>query len=106
MGVPPGPSQCWADRKEFARGEAPFRSAGPISHLVTRAQTYLDRPLIDKTGLTGNYEWATRFRSSTSEGDAPLFADALNRDLGLRIEGATGPYEVIVVEGVEMPTPN
>ena len=104
--VPKGSSQCWADESEYVRGARPFRSAGPISHLVDRMQDQFDRPLIDGTGLTGNFEWSTRFRSPSSDAGAPLFMDAIQQDFGLRVEGRTGPYEVFVIDSVDMPTPN
>ena len=77
-----------------------------MSHLVDRMQDYFDRPLIDGTGLTGNFEWSTRFRSTTSDAGAPLFMDAIQQDFGLRVEPRTGPFEVFVIESVEMPTAN
>ena len=73
---------------------------------MDRMQDHFDRPLIDGTGLTGNFEWSTRFRSATSDADAPLFIDAIQRDFGLRVDSRTGPYEVFVIDSVEMPTPN
>jgi uncharacterized protein (TIGR03435 family) len=104
--IPRG-APCWADRKEFtADGARPFRSAGSIAHFVERAQQELDRPLIDGTGLTGRFEWSTRYRAPSSEAGVPLFFDAVLQDFGLRFERRTEPYEVYVIESVAMPTPN
>ena len=69
-------------------------------------QNQLDRPLVDRTGLTGNFEWDTRFRRSPTEGDAPVFIDAVRQDLGLRITPTTGPFDVLVIDSVEMPSAN
>lgn len=80
--------------------------AGPISGLIRFAQPMLDRPLIDETGLRGNFEWSISFRDDLSSIDRLTIFDAFRRDLGLRIEPRTGPYELLVIESVEMPTPN
>jgi uncharacterized protein (TIGR03435 family) len=79
--------------------------AGPIDSLVRRAQVFLDRPLIDATGLEGNYQWSTAF-ATRADADGPSMFVAFERDLGLRIEAKHGPYEVFVVESVALPTPN
>lgn len=80
--------------------------AGPLSQLILFAQPFLDRPLIDQTGLHGSFEWTLEFRDDLSTLDRLTVFDAFRRDLGLRIEPRVGPYEVLVIESVEMPTPN
>jgi uncharacterized protein (TIGR03435 family) len=75
----------------------------------------LDRPVIDRTGLTGDFairlEWA-RERDRTAAGDAPLdqsrpsiFA-ALQEQLGLKLESLKAPVDVLVIDGVEHPSAN
>ena len=66
----------------------------------------LDRPVVDESGLTGNYEWSVSYRGARQEIDAPLFEDAVRQNLGLRIVPKTGPYEVLVIDSVERPTPD
>jgi len=69
-----------------------------------------DRPVVDKTGLTGRYdititatpEW--RMRDSTQPGDISL-RDAI-RQLGLRLEARKEPIEMLVVDHVEKPDAN
>jgi uncharacterized protein (TIGR03435 family) len=84
------------------------RSAGPIASLVTRgAQPYVDRPVIDATGLTGNYEWHVSFTMTPSpESEASSIFTAFQEQLGLKLEPRSGPYEVRVIDFVEPPTPN
>ena len=97
---------CNVLRTEATRSSYAFRGAGPMSSLVRRIQEKLDRPVIDQTGLTGNFEWATKYRLSPTEGEAPIFVDAIRQDLGLRVTSIKGPFEVLVIDSVEMPTPN
>ena len=85
------------------------RSSGPISHLASSLQVALDRPLIDETRLFGNFTWDLFFEGRVNSfdgvGSTPLFT-AVREQLGLKIEARTAPYEVIVVDSVEMPTEN
>lgn len=100
------PTPCSVARSELAGGIRIFRGAGPMSAMVRQMHSRLDRPVVDETGLTGNFEWSIRFRGARQEIDAPLFEDAVRQNLGLRIVPKTGPYEVHVIDSVEMPTPN
>lgn len=100
------PTPCSVARRELAGGIRIFRGAGPMSAMVRQMHGPLDRPVVDETGLTGNYEWSITYRGPRQEIDAPLFEDAVRQNLGLRIVPKTGPYEVHVIDSVEMPTPN
>jgi uncharacterized protein (TIGR03435 family) len=69
-----------------------------------------DRPILDKTGLTGRYDitmFATpdfKLRNSSEPGDISLL-DAV-RELGLKMESKKDKIEVIVVDHVEKPSQN
>ena len=99
-------TSCNVLRSEATRSSYPFRGAGPMSSLIRQIQGKLDRPLVDHTGLIGNFEWATRYRLSPTEGEAPLLVDAVYKDLGLRIAPISGPFDVLVIDSVEMPSEN
>ena len=71
----------------------------------------LGRPLIDSTGLNGKVdvfiEWAPPEPPNvTVPQDAPGLAEALNQQLGLKLESTKAPLESIVIDHVEEPTPN
>jgi uncharacterized protein (TIGR03435 family) len=79
-----------------------------LTPLVNTLQA--DRPILNKTGLTGHYDitmFATpdfKLRNSSEPGDiSPL--DAV-RNLGLRMEPKKDDIEVIVVDHVEKPSEN
>ena len=97
---------CMVARSELVGGIRIFRGAGPMSALVRQMHGQLDRPVVDESGLTGNYEWSVSYRGARQEIDAPLFEDAVRQNLGLRIVPKTGPYEVLVIDSVERPTPD
>lgn len=96
----------YSERSRFGRQA---RSAGTIAHLVTRLQEFADLPLIDSTGLTGNYAWDFAMPvipPSSGAEKVSAFRDALKDDLGLTLTRTKGPWEVIVIDDVRMPTPN
>ena len=100
------PTACSVARSELAGGIRIFRGAGTMSAMVRQMHGQLDRPVVDETGLTGKYEWSIKYRGARQEIDAPLFEDAVRQNLGLRIVSKTGSYEVLVIDSVDMPTPN
>ncbi len=89
------------------------RSMAELSkHLTGR----VNRTVVDRTGLTGSYDFVLRF---TPEGMTPrtdgaagpsldgtsLFT-ALQEQLGLKLEPQRGPVEFIVIDRIERPSPN
>ncbi len=72
----------------------------------------LDHPVVDKTGLTGRYDFTLDFApdpapsAESTDDPRPLFRDALAQQMGLKLELQDGSYEVWVVDHVEHPTEN
>ncbi len=77
----------------------------------------LDRPVIDKTGLSGNFDfdlsWApdeTQFggRGATmpADPDSPDLFTAMREQLGLDLRSMKGPVDVLVVDHAEKPDAN
>ena len=95
----------------------PGRNAtmGDFVSLLQRA--ILDRPVVDKTGLSGRYdfdlEWEpdeTQFGGGVAPASAaatspPLF-EAIQQELGLRLEATKGPVDALVVDTAERPAAN
>jgi uncharacterized protein (TIGR03435 family) len=73
--------------------------------------SYLDRPVVDQTGLAGRYDFQVRFTVDESrapaDGSAPpgLFT-AIQEQLGLKVEPGKAMVEVVVVDAVERASAN
>ena len=75
--------------------------------LAWRLSGYLDKPVIDRTGLAGSFDFD--HVESSGDGQQPdLVSTILSavQQLGLKLEPSRGPVETIVVERLEKPSPN
>ncbi len=69
------------------------------------------RYVIDKTGLTGHYDFELRWTPDDTPADSPLAGGpsiftAVQEQLGLKLEPSTAPVDVLVIDSVQKPTPN
>ena len=82
-----------------------LRNAGPASDIRRQIQGFIDRPLLDQTGLGGDFEWTLLF-SMTPDATHPSIFAAVEEQLGLKLESRTAPYEVMVIDSIDWPTPD
>jgi uncharacterized protein (TIGR03435 family) len=75
--------------------------------LIRSFRPYSERPIVDKTGLSGQYdatlEYDPRPAAGThGEADAsPMLSVAIEQQLGLKFVDKKLPFEVIVIDHVE-----
>jgi len=62
------------------------------------------RPIVNKTGLPGRFNFTLKFSGSVD--DAPALPTALQEQLGLRLVPENGPAEVVVIDHIERPSGN
>src|ERR1019366_4371214 len=75
--------------------------------------TETGRPVLDKTGLTGSYEFKLEWaRDTTAEASAPpteagpsIFT-AVQEQLGLKLESQRSPIDLIVIDHASKPGEN
>jgi bla regulator protein blaR1 len=94
-----------------------------IPQLASALSFFVGRPVIDKTGLTGQYnfklKWTPDFPQAgpgplppgvppppPPDPNAPSLFTALSEQLGLRLESQKGPVEMLVIDRAEKPTEN
>jgi uncharacterized protein (TIGR03435 family) len=66
-----------------------------------------NRTVIDKTGLSGEYDFALEWAPDEAVGsDMPSLFTALRQRLGLRLESQRGPVEFIVIDRINKPSAN
>ena len=75
----------------------------------------LDRPVVDRTGLTGTYNFQLAFTredpqtigmSPLPDNAAPSLFTALQQQLGLKLESTKTPVDVLVIDHAERPSAN
>jgi uncharacterized protein (TIGR03435 family) len=83
-----------------------------ISLLVSQISNHngVDRIVVDRTGLTGNYDykltWGAGLAAAPNDSDAVTIFTALQEQLGLRLEPQSAPIELLVVDHIERPSDN
>lgn len=94
--------------------------AQPASALANFFSQQLGRSVIDKTGLTGKYDFRLTWTPGPGEDNpdippdalppadlnGPSLFTALQEQLGLRLESSKGPVDVLVIDHAEKPDAN
>jgi uncharacterized protein (TIGR03435 family) len=98
-------------------------TAVPLSVLVEKLAGLPeldDRIILDRTGITGSvdidFQWTPQIlyaadagqnqSFASSDSSAPPLFEALEKQLGLKLEPTKGPVDILVIEHIEEPTPN
>jgi uncharacterized protein (TIGR03435 family) len=91
---------------------SPMTAGGyPMSEFARWLTSQTQRVVIDRTGLAGGWDFELTFAppdvaAVSNERDAPALFTALQEQLGLKLEATRGPTDVLVVDGIERPTPD
>jgi uncharacterized protein (TIGR03435 family) len=79
--------------------------------LAERLSRYFERPIIDKTGIAGSFDF--KFRTNELDPTVPVTRDdvinsifASIKGIGLKLVPAKAPIETIVIDHAEQPSPN
>jgi bla regulator protein blaR1 len=102
------------------QGPGRIRFGGfPLSLFATGISNRVGRAVVDRTGLTGNWDFELSFAAEVPPGalppgeqppradpDAPDLFTAVREQLGLKLESTKGPVEVLVIDSVQQPTPD
>ena len=84
-----------------------------VAELVDYLGSVLKAPVVDKTGLTGRYDYNLEYAGPPGAAtdnladSAPDFATAVKDQLGLKLESQKGPVDLLVIDHIEKtPTAN
>ncbi len=105
-----------SDLMSLGRGELADRGA-TLQPLVEQLSMQLGRAVIDKTGLTGHYDFTLKWTPAQKEpamleedgAPSPSTASiiaAVQEQLGLKLEPQTAPMQVYAIDHVEQPAQN
>src|SRR5271165_1885337 len=82
----------------------------PLSSLTNLLSSEVGRPVIDKTGIPGAYDFVLYFTTeagATAESSEPSIFDALQKQLGLKLEAGKGNIDMLIIDHAEkIPTGN
>lgn len=122
----PGPAPSPGRHMLMMRGRGHIESTGTgMSGLVRVLSGQLGRTVVDKTGVTGDFDYkldwtpddalpqmpkssnpAPGDNTSSQDTGGPSLFTALEEQLGLKLESTKGPVDVIVIDQLEQPTAN
>ena len=107
------PSEPQSSQGRFSDMEA---RSWDLVRLIDVLETFVHRKIIDRTGLTGKYDFTLKFDPRQADPAAPVdasadttlasLATALQTQLGLTLTAAKGPVEVMVIDGAKKPSAN
>ena len=85
----------------------------PMGQLAGILTGQFGRPVIDKTGLTGKYDFVLRYkgrwdrdRDAEDLDPMPPMDRALQEELGLKVEGTKGLVKMLVIDLIDKPSEN
>jgi len=92
-----------------AKGMHLEASKGTMDRLAWQLSTQAGRPVLDQTGLTGQYTFTLDWTQNTTaapESDVPSIFTAVQEQIGLKLESTRGPIEMLIIDHAEKPSAN
>jgi uncharacterized protein (TIGR03435 family) len=77
-----------------------------MEDLARRLSRYMGRPVLDRTGLSGSFDFRSEYFSDDARPDVITMILACVQDIGLKLESSKGPVEAIVIEHAGKPSAN
>lgn len=124
--TPPGPGDARRQMGMRINGRGELSATyGDINMLVNALSRFVGRPVVDKTGLTGKYDFTLKWTPDEAQlaampggprpaGDdapppdasGPTLFTAIQEQLGLKLDPERAPMDVLVIQHVERPSEN
>ena len=78
----------------------------PVSALTEPLGGVTGRVIVDRTGLTGRFDYDLAWTPQRLDPDASSFFTAVREQLGLKLESTKAPVDVLVIDAAERPGPD
>jgi uncharacterized protein (TIGR03435 family) len=74
-----------------------------LDQLVERLPRLLERPVLNHTGIAGNFDFNIRYSTEdmANNDEKTLLLSAVQEQLGLKLEAQPGSVQVLIVDSVE-----
>jgi uncharacterized protein (TIGR03435 family) len=108
---PAAPPAAPRPRCGFRLGNGVLSGQGATMARLASEMSFVGRQVIDRTGLAGAFdidlEWTPDSPGAAPSPDAgPSVFTAIQEQLGLKLEPATAPLEIVVIDSAEQPSAN
>ena len=121
-GAPPPPAQGGTQPPncglQMSAGRIRF-GGWPLTMFASSVSGQVGRQVVERTGLTGNWDFELTYAPDAGRGltpagtdalpaspDGPSLFTAIEEQLGLKLQPMKGPVEVVVIDSIERPTPD
>jgi uncharacterized protein (TIGR03435 family) len=113
----PGPGRGRSQGIRMTRGELNGENV-TVGMLADQLSNITGRSVIDKTGLTGSYDFTLKYtpegrapgpnsaEAAPSDSETPSIFAAVQEQLGLKLEGQKGPVDLYIIDRLEKPSEN
>jgi uncharacterized protein (TIGR03435 family) len=91
---------------ELRIGDAIRGRGQRMDQLAKTLLQFVGRSIVDRTGLTGGFDFDIQASEVASGDDLPSIYTAIQQQLGLKLESIRAPVEFIVVDHIDHPEPN
>jgi uncharacterized protein (TIGR03435 family) len=111
----PATGDRYAGGQQMARGGEGYRTLTfkdtSMQDFAVMLLQYLDRPIVDETGLKGPYDFTLKYtydeqRAPTDGSAPPSLFTAIQEQLGLKLERVKAPADLLVIDKLERPGAN
>jgi uncharacterized protein (TIGR03435 family) len=77
-----------------------------MPELASRLSSQLNRPVVDRTGIAGRFDFAYEYHSEDQDADAVSSLITSLQEIGLKLKSDRGSIETIVIDSIQTPSEN
>lgn len=97
----PDQGNSWTNGRGLLRG-----TNQSIDDFARMLAGQLNQQVVDKTRLTGKFDFELKWEENPEKNEGPSVFTALQEQMGLKVEPEKAPVEILVVDRADRPTDN